>query len=60
MVTFLVISRRSPAGCPTHNEASRKWMTEWAATHESSSYHLCTSTTEQHALYSSVVFCTYV
>jgi len=29
MVTFLVISRHSPADCPGHNEKSRKSMVEF-------------------------------
>jgi len=29
MVTFLLISRHSPADCPVHNEKSRKSMAEY-------------------------------
>jgi hypothetical protein len=29
MVTFLLISRHSPADCPAHNEKSRKSMAEY-------------------------------
>jgi uncharacterized protein with GYD domain len=34
MVTFLTISRHTPADCAAHNEAAAKAFGEWMSTHE--------------------------